>query len=268
MSFEMAMDYLGGKVVFSTENAREFSGASVGETLPHTIKVVNRYRPNVIFLRYDREIGAEIAAGISSAIIINAGDRHPKNGEPQSPYSGQHPTQAFLDVFTIQEKLGHIDGISVAMVGDLKNGRTARSLAYLLAKFDGVSIHFVSPPLQRMKSDVLDYLRQKNVNFTENNDLGTVLRDACPDVVYMLRTQREQGSDVYDLADKCVLDVAKAKLAKKSAIFMHPLPIDGRVQEIRPEVEDDPRSVFLTDQVDSGLFTRMALLKMGLAPKA
>lgn len=264
-SFEMAIGYLGGQVAFSTENAREFSSASVGETLRHTILVLNRYRPDAIILRYDGEIGAEIAASVSESPIINAGDRHPKNGEPKSLYSGQHPTQAFLDLFTIHERRGGVDEVSVAMVGDLKNGRTARSLAYLLAKFSGVRIHFVSPPEQRMKGDVLEYLQTKGVSFTEDDSLADVIMNDSPDVYYMLRTQREQGSMVFDLTDKFFLDIVRASRAKKNAIFMHPLPIDSRVKEIRPELENDPRSVFLTDQVDSGLYIRMALLKMILA---
>ncbi|MBI3631238.1 MAG: aspartate carbamoyltransferase, partial [Candidatus Staskawiczbacteria bacterium] len=130
-SFEIAMDFLGGRTVFSTENARDFSSAKKGETFSDTIKVLNRYKPDVIILRYDEEIGAGIAAEISNVPIINAGDRDP----------GQHPTQAILDIYTIQEKLGHVDGISIAMVGDLIEGRTARSLSYLLAKFTGVKIY-------------------------------------------------------------------------------------------------------------------------------
>jgi aspartate carbamoyltransferase catalytic subunit len=98
MSFEMAMDYLGGRVVFSTENAREFSSAKKGETLKDTFRVVNRYRPDAIVIRYDREIGAKFAAEVSRVPIINAGDREP----------GQHPTQALLDLRTIFKRRGSI----------------------------------------------------------------------------------------------------------------------------------------------------------------
>lgn len=253
-SFQLAMSYLGGEVSFATENAEEFSSAFKGESLDHTIKVWCRGRPDVIVLRHNKEGAAEAAAKISSVPIINAGDG-----------PGQHPTQALLDIFTIQEKLGGIDGMSIAINGDLVNNRAARSLAYLLSKFNGVKIHFVSPPQQKMKQDVLSHLREKNTCFKEYDDLKSVLQIADVDVVYMLRTQREHGSVVYDLTDKYVLDGNTAKIAKKSAIFMHPLPIDSRVKEIKPEVENDPRSVFLTDQIDSGYYVRMALLKMILA---
>lgn len=252
-SFQMAMSYLGGEIAFATENAAKFSSAEKGESLEHTIKVWCRYRPDVIVLRHDKEGSAEIAAKVSSVPIINAGDG-----------PGQHPTQGLLDIFTIQENLKRIDDISIAINGDLINNRTACSLAYLLSKFDGVRIYFVSPSPQKMRQDVLDHLSEKGVYFVESEELREVI--PLVDVVYMLRTQREHGSNVYDLTDQYVLNEEKAKLAKKTAIFMHPLPIDSRVKEIKPEVEKDPRSVFLTDQIDSGLCTRMALLKMMLAP--
>lgn len=262
-SLAMAMDFLGGRVVFSTENAREFSSASKGETLSDTIRVLNRYEPDVIFLRYDREIGAEIAAGVSSVPIINAGDRQPAD-RPQSQFSGQHPTQAFLDLFTIQERFGHIDGIKIAMVGDLINGRTVRSLSYLLGKFKGVEIYFVSPKKAGMRDDVMKYLNEHGVRFEELCDLRRVAPTV--DVIYQTRTQKECGTQFdrndhdlgYFIVDREVVDSMK-----RHAIVMHPLP---RVDEITPEVDDDPRSVYLTDQIDSGLFTRMALLKMILAP--
>lgn len=251
-SFEMAMDYLGGRVPFSTENAREFSSAKKGETLRHTIKVLNRYRPDVIVLRYDQEGGAKIAANASNVPIINAGDRLP----------GQHPTQALLDIYTILKKSGKIDGTSIAMVGDLGNGRTVRSLSYLLGKFKDIMIYFVSPETSQMGEDVKDYLRRHNVWFSESTDLRAVA--PLVDVVYQTRTQKEVGS-VIDRSDYSkgyyVVDKEVLGLMKKDAIIMHPLPL---VDEITPEIDDDPRAVYLTDQVDSGILTRMALLKLML----
>lgn len=254
MSFQMAMHHLGGEIPFATENAAEFSSTVKGESTEHTIKVACSYKPDVIVMRHKKEGSAAIAAKVSSVPIINAGDG-----------TEQHPTQALLDIFTIHEKLGRIDGISVVINGDLINNRAARSLVYLLSKFDGVKIDFVSPPCQKMKPDVLDHLHEKGTSFTEGENLAEVIPGA--DVVYMLRTQREHGSAVMDHDDRYFLDAKKAKLAKDSAIFMHPLPIDSRVNEIKPEVQEDARSVFLTDQVPSGLFVRMALLKMILAPE-
>jgi aspartate carbamoyltransferase catalytic subunit len=169
-------------------------------------------------------------------------------------------------VFTIQERFGKIDGIKIAMVGDLKNGRTVRSLSYILSKFDGVTIYFVSPQCAQMKDDIKAHLLENQVKFYESNDL----RDIAPvvDVVYQTRTQTECGASFernktgfgFFLVDETV-----TRKMRKDAIIMHPLP---RVDEISPEVDDDSRAVYLTNQIDSGLYTRMALLKMILAPEA
>lgn len=250
-SFEIAMDMLGGKVVFSTENAREFSSVAKGETLKDTIMVLNRYKPDVIVLRYFEEGGAKMASEVSKASIINAGDG-----------SGQHPTQALLDLYTIQKKLGHIDNISIAMVGDLFRGRTVRSLSYLLGKFSGIKIYFVSPDSLRIKNDIKDYLIRHGVFFAETKDLRIVA--PMVDVVYQTRAQKERGtvdfsdeSNGFFMVNKKLID-----LMKSESIIMHPLP---RNDEISLEVDEDPRAVYLTDQIDSGLYVRMALLKMMLS---
>lgn len=248
-SFEIAMDMLGGRVVFSTENATQFSSVAKGETLRDTIRVLNRYRPDVIVLRYHQEGGAKIAAEVSSVSIINAGDG-----------SGQHPTQALLDIFTIQKRLGKIDGISIAMVGDLLKGRTVRSLSYLLGKFSGVKIYFVSPENLRIGEDIKDYLRRHTVLFDEVNDL----REVAPlaDVIYQTRAQKERGT-TFDRSDSTqgffIVNSEVLNLMGPEAIIMHPLP---RNEEITLEVDEDPRAVYLGDQVESGLFVRMALLKL------
>ncbi len=254
-SFEFAMDYLGGRTVFSTENAREFSSAQKGETLRDTILVLGRYRPDAIVLRYDREIGAEIAAEVSRVPILNAGDRNP----------GQHPTQGVLDVFTIQERLGRIDGLNIAIVGDLK-GRVVRSDAYLFGKFKVGTIYFVSPACARMGDDVKQYLHKHDVRFVETNDL----REVAPkvDVIIQTRTQKECGAN-FDRNDHdlgyFVVDEEITGLMQKDAIIAHPLP---REDEIAVAVDQDPRAVYLTEQIDAGLCSRMALLKVTLAPNA
>ncbi len=251
-SFEMAMFHWGGQVC-QTENAGEFSSAVKGETLKDTILVLNRLRPDVIVLRHHEEGSAALAASISSVPIINAGDG-----------IGQHPTQALLDVYTIYKKFGTLDDISVAMVGDLMNGRTVRSLSYLLGKFKNIRIYFVSPSCARMKTDIKEYLEKHGVVISETNDLRLVANKV--NVIYQTRTQKERGTNFdkndhnlgYFVVDNSILD-----LMIKDAIIMHPLP---RVDEINTEVDKDPRAIYLTDQVESGLHTRMALLKMILAP--
>jgi len=246
-SFEIAMGLMGGQVVFSTDNAKQFSSAVKGETVRDTFKVLNRYLPDVIVSRFAVEGDAKIAAEVSVAPIINAGDG-----------TGQHPTQALLDIFTIQKKLGHVDNISIAMVGDLAKGRTVRSLCYLLGKFEDIKIHFVSPQNLRMRDDIMSYLDRHNVQYSEAVDLKSVAGSV--DVVYMTRAQKERGTVFSEEAEELyMMNTATADKMKESAIIMHPLP---RTAEITLEVDANPRAIYITDQVDSGLYIRMALLKM------
>jgi aspartate carbamoyltransferase catalytic subunit len=252
MSFEMAMDYMGGKVIFSSENAGEFSSAKKGETINDTFSVINRYRPDVIVIRYDHEMGAELASKISRVPIINAGDREP----------GQHPTQALLDLRTIFKRRGEIDGLKIVMAGDLDKGRTVRSLSYLLGKFNGIEISFVSPVDTKIGDDIKAYLHKHGVPFTEHIDLREVVSKA--DVVYQTRAQVECGTSTDRGQGYFIVDDLILGLMKRDSMVMHPLP---RIDEITISVDKDPRSAYLTDQIDSGLFTRMALLKMILAPE-
>jgi len=253
-SFEMAMFHLGGQVCH-TESAGHFSSAVKGETLKDTILVLNQLEPDIIVLRHNIEGSSALAASLSSVPIINAGDG-----------IGQHPTQALLDIYTIYKKFGTLDGISIAMVGDLMNGRTVRSLSYLLGKFNDVKIHFVSPSCAQMKTDIKDYLLKHEIEIFETNDLRDVAKEV--DVIYQTRTQKERGTS-FDRNDHNLgyfsIDKSITNLMKEKAIIMHPLP---RVDEINTEVDNDPRAVYLTDQVRSGLHARMALLKMILAPDA
>jgi aspartate carbamoyltransferase catalytic subunit len=252
MSFEMAMDYMGGKVIFSSENAGEFSSAKKGETINDTFSVINCYRPDVIVIRYDHEMGAELASKISRVPIINAGDREP----------GQHPTQALLDLRTIFKRRGEIDGLKIVMAGDLDKGRTVRSLSYLLGKFNGIEISFVSPVDTKIGDDIKAYLHKHGVPFTEHIDLREVVSKA--DVVYQTRAQVECGTSTDRGQGYFIVDDLILGLMKRDSMVMHPLP---RIDEITISVDKDPRSAYLTDQIDSGLFTRMALLKMILAPE-
>lgn len=248
---QLAMEFMGGRVVFATENAREFSSAKKGERLEDTIRVIDRGRPDVIVLRYDQEGGAKIAAEVSSrAAVINAGDG-----------SGQHPTQALLDIYTIQQQMRRIDGLKIAMVGDLINGRTVRSLSYLLGKFKGIKIYFVSPKNARMKDDVKKYLAEHSVQLEETIDLRRVA--SLVDVIYQTRTQKERGTMINstDHSDGCYCNIngGIAMMMKPDSIIMHPLP---RCEELSPSVDSNVHSVYLTDQIDSSLLTKMALLRL------
>ena len=244
LSFEAAMLRLGGQTM-GTDNAREFSSAAKGETLEDTIRIVSGYA-DVIVLRHSEEGAAKRAAAVSDVPIINAGDG-----------PGQHPTQALLDLFTIRAELAKIDGVRVAMVGDLANGRTVRSLAYLLSKFKDIKLWFVAPPQVSMRDDLKAHLDEHHVSYTETQDLDAVLPEV--DVVYMTRIQKERFTDpaVYE-AIKGIYRIDKNAMARirKYGVLMHPLP---RVDEISPEVDDDPRSAYFR-QARNGLHIRMALL--------
>lgn len=250
-SFEAAMHRLGGRVI-TTENAAEFSSVSKGETLEDTIRIINGYA-DLIVIRHFEVGAAQRAAAVSRVPVINAGDG-----------VGQHPTQALLDLYTIQKETGGIDGLTIAMVGDLAQGRTARSLAYLLGKFADVKVYFVAPPLLKMKADILAYLRERQVEYSEETDLEKVLPKVR--VVYQTRVQKERFGDRIADYDKCrgmyILTGESLKLLDKKAIILHPLP---RIDEITMEVDDDPRAAYFR-QAQNGLYVRMALLQMLLGP--
>ncbi|MBI1961130.1 MAG: aspartate carbamoyltransferase [Parcubacteria group bacterium] len=252
LSFEAAMRRLGGKVI-TTEAAAEFSSAVKGERLKDTIQVVGGYA-DVIVLRHKKQGSAAKAASVSSVPIINAGDG-----------AGQHPTQMMLDLYTIQKEIGRLENLAIAMVGDLRNGRTVRSLCYILTKFQSPRLYLVSPRSLRMRKDIRAYLRRHGVPFEECDDLREVAGRV--DVVYLTRVQAER------MKGKCVrmngrfqMDPSVLERLQQHAIIMHPLP---RVDEIRQRrlVDIDPRAAYFR-QAHNGLYVRMALLKMILAPDA
>lgn len=247
LSFESAMKRLGGEVL-TTENAREFSSAAKGETLEDTIRTVEGYS-DIIVMRHFESGAARRAATTASIPVINAGDG-----------PGQHPTQALLDVYTIQREIGKLDGIKVGLVGDLANGRTVRSLAYLLAKYNDVKIYLVSPEIVKMKDDIKDYLTSKGVEWEESADLME-MASKC-DVVYQTRIQRERFGERIDLYEeargKYIVDQNVLDVMQKHAVVMHPLP---RLDEITVDVDADPRAAYFR-QAKNGLYIRMALLKL------
>jgi aspartate carbamoyltransferase catalytic subunit len=247
LSFESAMSRLGGTVL-TTENAREFSSAAKGETLEDTIRVIAGYA-DVIVMRHFESGASQAASAVSPVPVINAGDG-----------AGQHPTQALLDMYTIQREIGRLDGIKIAMVGDLANGRTVRSLSYLLSKYEGSHIYFVAPEVVRMKDDIKEYLTRNNTCFEEVDDLHQVAAEV--DVVYQTRIQRERFgdriSDYEQARGKYVIDRSVMDCLGQHSIVMHPLP---RVDEIDPEVDADPRAAYFR-QAHNGLYVRMAVLRM------
>jgi len=248
LSFESAMRRLGGDVI-TTESAQEFSSAAKGETLEDTIRIIAGYA-DVIVLRHFESGASKRAAAVSPVPIISAGDG-----------PGQHPTQALLDVYTIQREIGHLDDIRIAMVGDLANGRTVRSLCYLLAKYDNPNITFVAPEVVRMRDDIKEYLSRHSIDWCEVSDLADVASEV--DVIYQTRIQRERFGDRVGDYEKArgryVIDRSILERMRDDAVVMHPLP---RVDEIvADEVDDDPRAAYFR-QAHNGLYVRMALLRM------
>lgn len=248
-SFETAMHRLGGRVV-STENAAEFSSVAKGETLEDTIRIINGYT-DVIVIRHFEVGAAKRAAAVSRVPVINAGDG-----------VGQHPTQALLDLYTIRKEIGAIDGLHIAMVGDLAQGRTVRSLTYLLSKYRNIKIYFVAPPQLKMREDILEHLRERGITFVEESVLEKVLSEV--NVVYQTRIQKERFGDRIADYEQCrgvyVITNESLRMMKPDAIVMHPLP---RIDEISKEVDEDPRAAYFR-QAQNGLCVRMALLQMVL----
>lgn len=232
--------------MISTENANQSSSAAKGETFEDTIKIVGYYC-DCIVLRHTEEGAAARAAEYSSVPIINAGDG-----------KGQHPTQALLDLYTIQQKLGQVDGLCVGFVGDLANGRTVHSLVYLLTKFVGIRMVFVSHESLKVPSHLLEHLDQHGVKYSETTDLEGAVRSV--DVLYVTRVQREQFDVVeeYDRVKHAYqVDTSVVSQMGHNSIILHPLP---RVGELPEEVDDNPRAAYF-DQARNGLPLRMALLE-------
>jgi len=246
-SFEAAMLRLGGEIP-STEAAGVFSSELPGR-FEDTIKVVSELA-DVIVLRHHESGSSQRAASVSRIPVINAGDG-----------PGQHPTQALLDLYTIEHHLGGVDGCSIAMVGDM-GSRSIRSLCYFLAKFHGVRIYFISPDVTKAKDDIKEYLQRHKVWFTEVTNPKVRLEELVKelDVVYTTQLTKEHFADRFDdyegSAKYYVLDGHVLKGMKKTALVMHPLP---RGRELPEEVDKDPRAVYLNQTV-YGLRLRMAIL--------
>ncbi len=246
LSFETAANLLGA-ITEMTENAQEFSSAAKGETLQDTIRTVNAYADFIVMRHKDND-SSEIASTASEVPIVNAGSG-----------TGQHPTQALLDLFTIYNKLKRTKNLTIALVGDLARGRTVNSLVYLASKFPGNKFYFVAPDNSRVKYGIKKHLDEHDVEYIETADMNEAMKNS--DVVYMTRIQKEYFDDEeeYEKAKgKFKIGPKEMKLMKENTILMHPLP---RVDEIDTAVDEDPRAIYF-EQAQNGLYVRMALLKM------
>jgi aspartate carbamoyltransferase catalytic subunit len=245
LSFEFAAERLGIRVR-STENASEFSSAAKGETIEDSTRVIAGYA-DMIVMRHKENGAAERAASVSDVPIINAGDG-----------TGEHPTQSLLDVYTIQHELGRLRDLEIVAMGDLKHGRTVRSLAQLVALYPNNRITFVSPKEMRIGNDIKRYLDERKIVYAETDTMNKVLPQA--DVVYQTRVQKERhtaGKGVVTGQDpRFIIGQEALDMMRKDAIIMHPLP---RVTEIDTGVDADPRAAYFR-QAENGLYVRMALL--------
>lgn len=241
-SFIAAMSRLGGSVI--PINEVRYSSVTKGESLPDTIRTLESYA-DVIVLRHPDMGASKVAAEYARKPIINAGDG-----------VGEHPTQALLDLYTIQSELGQIDGLHVAMVGDLRYGRTVHSLARLLCLYD-VQMTFISPEILRLPLDVMNEVKDRDKQVRETYDVHDVIADV--DVLYVTRVQRERFADqaqYESVKDYYVITPELMEKAKERMIIMHPLP---RVSEISYTLDDDPRAAYFR-QMENGMYIRMALL--------
>lgn len=244
LSFETAANRLGARVISVASAAS--SSAAKGESLADTIRTVDGYA-DVIVMRHPMNGSAQIAADSAKHPFINAGDG-----------SGQHPTQALLDIYTIRKEKGVLEGQTVTFVGDLKYGRTVHSLSYFMTLY-GNKMFFVSPESLRMPSEITADLRSRGAEIEETEDLKKAL--SVSDIVYVTRIQKERFEDLAEyekVKGSYVINSAIIDQAKKGITILHPLP---RVDEISTDVDDYEGAAYFR-QAHNGVYIRMALLAL------
>lgn len=243
LSFESAMHRLGGSTIGFAE--AEIASVKKGENLADTIRTVDNYA-DVIALRHPLEGAARLAAEFSKVPILNGGSG-----------AEEHPTQALLDVYTMNKEKGKIDGLKIAFVGDLRYGRTVHSLAYALSLYN-VELYLVSPESLKMRREVLQAIKER-ITVIERTNLEKII--PLVDVLYVTRIQKERFPDPAEYAKvkgSFKLDLQALTEAKKDLTILHPLP---RIDEIAPEVDNTPYARYF-QQVRNGIVMRMALLAL------
>ncbi|CAM3820306.1 MULTISPECIES: aspartate carbamoyltransferase [Rahnella] len=248
LSFETSMHRLGASVVGFSDSSNTSLGKK-GETLADTISVISTY-VDAIVMRHPQEGAARLATEFSGGIpVLNAGDG-----------ANQHPTQTLLDLFTIQETQGRLDNIKIAMVGDLKYGRTVHSLAQALAKFNGNRFYFIAPDALAMPGYILSLLEEKGIEYSLHSSIEEVVSDI--DILYMTRVQKERldPSEYANVKAQFILRAADLTNAQPHLKVLHPLP---RIDEITPDVDKTPYAWYF-QQAGNGIFARQALLALVL----
>ncbi|WBM71167.1 aspartate carbamoyltransferase [Buttiauxella sp. WJP83] len=251
LSFETAIHRLGASVVGFSDSSNTSLGKK-GETLADTISVISTY-VDAIVMRHPQEGAARLATEFSGNVpVLNAGDG-----------ANQHPTQTLLDMFTIQETQGRLENLNIAMVGDLKYGRTVHSLAQALAKFEGNRFYFIAPNALAMPKYILDMLDEKGIAWSCHEAIDDVVADL--DILYMTRVQKERldPSEYANVKAQFVLRAADLVDARENMKVLHPLP---RVDEITTDVDKTSHAWYF-QQAGNGIYARQALLALVLNPE-
>ncbi|RLM04962.1 aspartate carbamoyltransferase [Gibbsiella quercinecans] len=248
LSFETAIQRLGASVVGFSDSSNTSLGKK-GETLADTISVISTY-VDAIVMRHPQEGAARLASEFAGGIpVLNAGDG-----------ANQHPTQTLLDLFTIQETQGRLNNINIAMVGDLKYGRTVHSLAQALAKFQGNRFYFIAPEALAMPGYILQMLGEKGIAYSLHESIEEVVPEL--DILYMTRVQKERldPSEYANVKAQFILRAADLHGARANLKVLHPLP---RIDEITSDVDKTPYAYYF-QQAGNGIFARQALLALVL----
>ncbi|MCU7367882.1 aspartate carbamoyltransferase [Pantoea stewartii] len=248
LSFETAIHRLGASAVGFADGSNTSLGKK-GETLADTISVISTY-VDAIVMRHPQEGAARLATEFSNGIpILNAGDG-----------ANQHPTQTLLDLFTLHETQGRLSNLNVAMVGDLKYGRTVHSLTQALAKFDGNRFFFIAPDALAMPAYITDMLGEQNIAWSRHDSFEEVMPEL--DILYMTRVQKERldPSEYANVKAQFILRAADLAGARDNMKVLHPLP---RIDEITPDVDTTPYAWYF-QQAGNGIYARQALLALVL----
>ncbi len=246
LSFETAVQRLGGTVIGFPDGANTSSGKK-GETLSDTVQVISSY-VDAFVIRHPREGAARLASEFSNGVpIINGGDG-----------ANQHPTQTLLDLFSIYETQGRLDNLNIAMVGDLKYGRTVHSLTQALSKFDNNRFYFIAPHALAMPDYILEDLEEAKLPYSLHASIEDVVPDL--DVLYMTRVQKERfdESEYAHIKSAFILDTPALSEAKANLKILHPLP---RVDEITVAVDKTPYAYYF-QQAENGVYAHQALLAL------
>ena len=244
LSFETSVHRLGASVVGFADSTNTSLGKK-GETLADTINIIRNY-VDAIVMRHPQDGAARLATEFSFGVpIFNAGDG-----------ANQHPSQTILDLFTIQETQGRLNNINIAMVGDLKYGRTVHSLAQALAKFDGNRFYFIAPEALAMPDYILKMLAEKGIEYSQHNSIEEIINEI--DILYMTRVQKERldPSEYASMKSQFILRAADLDNAKTNLKVLHPLP---RIDEITLDVDKTPYAYYF-QQAGNGIYARQALL--------